>query len=257
MDTLKRRRFYSSIRLDELHEIMHKKQTQLTLGFNLKDEFTFDNFYPGKHPEILVELQKMARGERGEGEHTIFLCAMRGQGLSHLLQASCRAAHQHQKRSVYLPLNDLISLSPALLQGLENLSLICIDDVHLAAGIIHWEEAIFHLYNRVQEQGGRLLFAAHDLPKALHFKLPDLVSRFTWGILYQLHALSDDEKIHVLIKRAIHRGIVLSEEAAKYLLHHRSRHMGALFDVLDILDKASLAAKRRLTIPFIKEILQT
>ena len=119
-----------------------------------------------------------------------------------------------------------------------------------------WEEAIFHLYNRVKEAGGRLVMAAHDLPKAIRVQLPDLVSRFSWGVVYQLHSLVDEEKLAVLIQRAHHRGINLSEEVGRYILTHCPRHMGTLFAALDALDRASLAAQRRLTIPFVKEVLQ-
>jgi DnaA family protein len=74
--------------------------------------------------------------------------------------------------------------------------------------------------------------------------------------VYKLHALSDDEKLNCLMMRAKRRGIGLSEEVGKYILTHCPRHMGTLFTVLDALDKASLAAKRRLTIPFVKEVLE-
>jgi DnaA family protein len=135
-------------------------------------------------------------------------------------------------------------------------ALICLDDLHHIAGHLEWEEAIFHLYNRVDEARGCIIIGAKDLPKAIHIKLPDLVSRLSWAMIYKLHTLTDHDKLAVLTMRANRRGIHLSEEVAKYILTHCSRHMGALFNALDILDKASLAAQRRLTIPFVKEILQ-
>ena len=239
--------------INDTKSIMTNNLKQLTLGLNLKDDYTFKNFYPGNNGEILVSLQKAAIGE---GEKIIYLCALEGQGLSHLLQASCRFAHEHRLRCVYLPMKDLISLSPVLLQGMENIALICMDDIHLAAGLPHWEEAIFHLYNRTIDKGGRLIFSSRDVAKSLPFKLPDLASRLAWGMVYQLQALKDNEKLQVLKQRADFRGMTLTEEAGKYLLHRCSRQMGALFSTLDILDKASLSAKRRLTIPFIKEVLK-
>jgi DnaA-homolog protein len=232
---------------------MQKLLPQLTLGLSLKDEATFDNFYAGKNAEIVAELKKTASGQ---GERIIYLCGTRGQGCSHLLQASCHYAHQHQLSSVYLPLANLLSLSPEVLNGLESLALVCLDDLHLATGHPEWEEAIFHLYNRIYDAGGKIVIAAHDLPKAIHLGLPDLVSRLSWGIVDQLHPLADKEKLTVLMMRANRRGISLSEEVGKYILTHCPRHMGTLFAALDALDKASLAAQRRLTIPFVKEVLQ-
>ncbi len=226
---------------------------QFTLSLSSKDEATFDNFYLGKHAELVAELKKTAIGI---GARMIYLCGTRGQGCSHLLQASCHYAHQNQRTSVYLPLANLIALSPEVLNGFESLALVCIDDLEAVAGHAAWEEALFHLYNRVYDAGGTLILAAHDLPKAIHVNLPDLVSRLSWGMVYQLQPLSDEEKLAVLGMRANDRGICLSEEVSKYLLTHCPRHMGTLVAALDALDKASLSAQRRLTIPFVKEILQ-
>lgn len=231
---------------------MQNLLAQLTLGLSSQDEATFANFYLGKNAQIISELKKTSAGI---GERIIYVCGARGQGLSHLLQACCHEAHQHQIRSVYLPLANLASLSCEVLNGLE-LQLICIDDLEAIAGHAEWEEAIFHLFNRVYDAGGRIIMAAHDLPKSTRIQLPDLVSRLTWGIVYQLHDLSDEEKMSVLNMRAHLRGISLSEEVSKFILTHCPRHMGTLFAALDALDKASLAAQRRLTIPFVKEVLQ-
>jgi len=226
---------------------------QLTLSLTSKDEATFANFYAGKNAEMVNELQKAVKGQ---GERVIYLCGARGQGCSHLLQACCHYAHQLHHSSVYLPLANLMALTPEVMNGLETLDLVCIDDLDAIAGQSGWEEAIFHLYNRIYDAGGTIIIAAHDLPKAISIGLPDLVSRLSWGIVYPLHPLDDEEKLAVLIMRANRRGINLSEEVGKYILTHCPRHMGTLFAALDALDKASLAAQRRLTVPFVKEILQ-
>lgn len=225
---------------------------QLTLGLNLKDEATFANFYAGNNQEIVAALTQLASGQ---GEQTTYLCAKRGQGRSHLLQACCHAAYQHQLRSAYLPLEELITLAPEVLDGFESLDLVCIDDVHLIAGRADWEEAVFNLYNRLFDNGSKILIAADEIPKSSHIQLPDLVSRLSSGVVYQLHPLTDEEKLAALIMRAGRRGMSLSEEVGKFILTHCSRHMDALFVALDKLDNASLALQRRLTIPFVKEVL--
>src|SRR3990167_1265490 len=118
---------------------MSKLPSQLTLGLSLKDEATFDNFYSDNNAEIVSELKKISGGV---GERVIYLCGARVQGRSHLLQACCHYAHQKQLSSVYLPLSHLLSFSPEMLNGLETLSLVCLDDLHVIAGIPAWEEAI-------------------------------------------------------------------------------------------------------------------
>src|SRR3990167_4039547 len=109
--------------------VLFRMQTwspQLTLGLSLKDDARFSNFYDAKNKEIVDALKKMASGGQ---EKVIYLCGARGQGLSHLLQASCHHAEKYQLTSVYLPLANLLTLSPEILIGLESLNLICLDDM--------------------------------------------------------------------------------------------------------------------------------
>ncbi len=232
---------------------MHKLSTQLTLGLRLKDEATFANFHAANNAEIVAELKKTASGQ---GERIVYLRGTRGEGCTHLLQACCHYAYHHQLGSVYLPLANLLTFSPEVLNGLESLAVICLDDLQVVAGLPEWEEAIFHLYNRIYDTGGNIIISANEAPRSLQLGLPDLVSRLSWGIVYQLQPLADQEKLTILMMRAHHRGISLSEEVGKYILTHCPRHMATLFAALDALDKASLAAQRRLTIPFVKEVLQ-
>jgi DnaA family protein len=225
---------------------------QLTLGLSLKDEATFDNFYAANNAELIIALKQVVSGQ---GEQTTYLCGMRGQGRSHLLQACCHAASYYHLRSAYLPLEALISLTPEVLDGFESLDLVCLDDVNVIAGRSDWEEAVFNLYNRLFDKGSKVVIVADEIPKSIHLSLPDLVSRLASGVVYQLHPLTDEEKLAALVMRASRRGMSLSEEVGKFILTHCSRHMDALFVALDKLDNASLALQRRLTIPFVKEVL--
>lgn len=226
---------------------------QLTLGVGLKDEATFANFFPGKNTQLVQELKKSSYGE---GERIIYFYGLTGEGCTHLLQACCHESNQHRLTSVYIPLSGLPDFSPDIFEGLESLKLICIDDVHMMAGKPDWEEAFFHAYNRIRDAGGHLIMTANVAPKALSFTLPDVISRLSGGMVFQLQALDDHEKLHVLMMRAERRGMTLSEEVGKFILTHCPRHMSTLFAALDTLDKMSLAAQRKLTIPFVKAVLQ-
>lgn len=226
---------------------------QLTLSLSSTDEASFENFYSSANAGVVDQLQKAVRGQ---GEKVVYIYGQHGQGCSHLLQASCHFAHQHKTSSVYLPLSYLVTLSPEVLNGLETLSVICIDDIETIAGVPAWEEAIFHLYNRVYDAGGHIIIGAHASPKTLGIQLPDLVSRLAWGVVLSLHTVSDEEKLYILTMRAQERGIHLSDEVGRYIMTHCPRQMKTLFAALDMLDKASLAAQRKLTIPFVKEVLQ-
>lgn len=226
---------------------------QLTLGVGLKDDATFANFYPGHNEQLVTALNHAAHGH---GEKVIYFYGAGGQGCTHLLQACCHEAHQNRLRSVYIPLGNSNDISPEIFEGLESLSLVCVDDVHRIAGNPAWEEALFHAYNRIHDAGGRLIVTANVPPKALGLALPDVVSRLAWGVTFQLQPLSDAEKLQILIMRAERRGMTLSEEVGKFILNHCPRHMSTLFAALDALDKISLAAQRKLTIPFVKTVLQ-
>ena len=226
---------------------------QLTLGLSLQDEATFDNFCSGKNAEIVVQLKNAVAKQ---SDKVIYLCGNQDQGKSHLLQACCHYAQQLNLTSVYIPLANFAAFTPDILMGLEILDIVCLDDVHLIAGKKEWEEQLFHLYNRMVATSNSLIFSARDLPQEIQLSLPDLISRLSWGMVYPLYTLLDEEKLSILILRAKNRGMNLSEEVGKYILTHYPRRMSALFVALDKLDKASLAAQRRLTIPFIKEVLQ-
>jgi len=226
---------------------------QLTLGVGLKDEATFANFFPGKNTQLVTALKNTVQSD---GEHVIYFYGTGGQGCTHLLQACCHAAQQAQHSAVYVPLNHHTEFSPEIFEGLESLNLVCIDDVHRIAGKPVWEEALFHAYNRIHDAGGRLIVTANVAPKALGVMLPDMVSRLAWGVVFQLQPLSDAEKLETFIMRAERRGMMLNEEVGKFILTHCPRHMSTLFAALNALDKMSLAAQRKLTIPFVKEILQ-
>lgn len=226
---------------------------QLTLSVGLKDTATFSNYFSQQNAELLSALKKIASGE---GEKMIYFHGMGGLGRSHLSQACCHYANQFQLNTIYLPLANFLPYSPVIFEGLETLSLVCIDDFHVIAGRRDWEESFLYFYNRLLDSGGRLIITSKAAPKAISLILPDLASRLTAGVVYQLQALSDDEKLAVLIKRAALRGLLLSEEVARFILTHCPRHMTTLFAALETLDKASLANKRRPTIPFVKAVLE-
>lgn len=226
---------------------------QLTLGVGLKDEATFTNYFPGNNQQIVTELKKTAHGH---GERVIYFCGSGGEGRTHLLQACCHEATTQQRSSVYIPLENFPDFSPDIFQGLESLALVCIDDLHKIAGKPQWEEAFFHLYNRIHDAGGSLIVTANCVPKALGLALPDVVSRLVWGMMFQLQPLADQEKVQILMMRSHRRGMTLVEEVGRFILTHCPRHMTTLFAALDTLDKASLTAQRKLTIPFVKEVLQ-
>jgi len=229
------------------------QSSQLSLSIGLRDDATFANFLPADNAYLVDALQSQIRGC---GENFQYLYGGDDSGKSHLLQAVCHLADSLGLRSVYLPLEELALLSPDLLDGMEDLDLVCIDDLHLVAGRAKWETALFHFFNRMRDAGRYLIISADASPAQLGIKLPDLSSRLAWGVTLSLQNLTDEQKSDALKLRARERGLELTEDVIKYILHRGPRTLKELFDMLSHLDQASLMAKRRLTIPFVRETLR-
>jgi len=229
---------------------------QLSLGVSLNDDATFENFYTTEgsaNERVLFWLREQSGGR---GEAFIYLWGAPGAGLTHLLQAAGHSAQETGLAFQYLPLRDLSGFAPeALLEGLENLDYLCLDGLEAVVGRPDWEEALFHLYNRLRDRECRLLVAATQGPRELPVSLPDLRSRLMWGVTCQVQGLDDQGKQDALRQRARARGLELSAEVAQYILQRVPRDMNELFCYLERLDHASLAEQRRLTIPFVKKVL--
>lgn len=228
-------------------------QAQLPLNIQLRDEATFKNFYPGNNAQAVNAVIEVSQGQ---GESFLYLWGSEKVGKSHLLQAACHGSADLTRSAVYIPLSDIADLSFQVLQGLEKVSLVCLDDLQCLAGKPAWEEALFHLFNRIRAGQGKLLIAADCSPKQIDIQLPDLKSRLAWGVTYHLHDLSDEEKLAALQWRARCRGLELNKTVGKFLLSRCSRDIAELFQILEALDHASLAEQHRLTIPFVKQILK-
>jgi DnaA family protein len=143
-----------------------------------------------------------------------------------------------------------------MLDGLATRELICIDDVDEVAGAQDWDVAFFNLFNEMQETGGQLVVAARAAPRECGFALADLTSRMSRLPVFQLQALDEQQRAAALQLRARHRGLELPDETAAYMLRRSRRDMASLYELLDKLDLEALRAKRRLTIPFVRDVLQ-
>jgi DnaA family protein len=225
---------------------------QLALAIQLNDDRTLDDFYWSNN--LLLQQHLLNLLQTQNSHHLLYLWGIAGSGKSHLLQACCQALPHSE--TIYLPLQTLREFDPQILEGLETTPLICIDDIDAIVGLAHWEEALFHLYNRIRDdEKGKLLVSASAPPTQIPFKLADLQSRLSWGLVLQLNELEDEEKIKTLQARALKRGFELPTSVVQFLIHRCARNMHDLEKLLNELDKTSLAAQRKITIPFVKQAL--
>jgi DnaA family protein len=223
---------------------------QLTLGVRLKERATFASFLTARNGELVAHLRTLEAVPGG----ATWITGPETAGKSHLLQAVC-AATPPGRRAVYLPLESLLPFGPPALEGAAEVDVVCLDDVPSVAGDAAWEQCLFSLWQRVHERGATLVCAARANPQAVEFDLRDLQSRYASSAIYTVRELNDEEQCEALVLRAHLRGLELPSETARYLQHRYPRNMRTLCDIFDTLDDASFVAQRRLTVPFIKGIL--
>ncbi len=234
-----------------------KKVSQLTLSVQLPDDETFASFQSESNQMVVQQLKHFLDhvADENKAVHSLYLFGLTGVGKSHLLHASCAYTDNLGMTSLCLSFSELTQLSVDVLDGLENIDLVCLDDIQLIAGNKQWQQGVFDLYNRMVEQNKCLIITGDQSVGQLNISLPDLVSRLSWGLTEQLKPLSDKEKSFALQYRAQQRGLFMSDEVASFLINRLSRDMASLLAALEQLDQASIREQRRITIPFIKDVL--
>lgn len=223
--------------------------TQLALPLQLADHAVFASYLESGNEALVATLTRIAGDDEGHG---CWLWGASATGKTHLLQAVCEAAGD---RAAYMPLSSIAGFGPGILDGLSSRDLICIDDIDRVAGQPEWEVALFDLCNQIFDAGSQLLVSATSSPRECPMELADLRSRLARLPVFQIHALGENELVSALKLRSRHRGLELPDDTARYLLKRSRRDMASLYELLDTLDKEALRAKRRLTIPFVREVL--
>jgi DnaA family protein len=225
---------------------------QLPLPLHAKRHGGFSDFVVGPNAAAVEALRAAA----AEPDASVFLSGPESSGKTHLLNAACYAAREAGQSAFYLGLKRLPGRGEAALQGLEDMGLVCIDDLHRVAGLPAWEEALFHFINRLRQRRGRLLVASQLRLSALPLVLPDLLSRLGWGLRLELQPLEDQDKVAVMHSHAESLGIELPEDVVAYLLRYGQRTMGALLLSVGRLQHVAFTEKRRITVPLAKRVLE-
>ncbi|MEP6634190.1 MAG: DnaA regulatory inactivator Hda [Luteimonas sp.] len=187
----------------------------------------------------------------------VYVIGPSGAGKSHLLLAACAQCETLGRRAAYLPLVSAVGRLHDALQALDGYDLLALDGLDAIAGNREDEVALFDAHNRAHDAGGAMLYAAREVPDALPLTLPDLRSRLSQCARIVLHPLNDDGRRELLRRRAARRGLQLDDMALEWLLKRVDRDLASLTALLDRLDTASLAAQRRITVPFLRDTLGT
>lgn len=216
------------------------KQLALTLAASPAP--TLGNFVAGANAEVLAALHALAAG--GSSERMLLLWGAPGSGRSHLLRAVVAALAAAGRSSVF---------AAAAVPDIAEDGVLGIDDVQRLDGAS--QIALFNAFNRLKEGGGMLIATADAPPARLNLRA-DLQTRLASGLVYEVHALSDEDRRRAVADYAAARGFALPAEVADYLLARVPRDLATLRALVDTLDRVSLEQKRAVTVPLAREVLQ-
>lgn len=225
--------------------------SQLALPLKLQDHAVFESFHATGNDELFAFLTELTAEPHGPG---CFVWGTAASGKTHLLQAVCERVGD---QSIYVPLGEFRHADAAVLQGLADRHFVCLDDLQQVLGNPDWELALFELCNQISDNTGILIASADARPKECGIALADLESRLSKLPVFRCNELQEIERIKALKLRAGYRGLELPDDTASYLLSRSRRDMRSLYELLDRLDTEAMIAKRRLTIPFVRDVLQS
>ena len=220
---------------------------QLALDIAPSPPLTLDNFVPGRNAELLQTLSNILAGR--EQEHFVYLWGGVGCGRSHLLQGMAGICMRNQMSTAYFACDANTSFAAG-----SEADCVMVDDVDCLNAKA--QIGLFNLYNRIREEGDALLLVSGSAAPAQLTLREDLVTRLGWGLVYHVHELTDEEKIKAMKSHAASRGLDLPQEVCDYLLRHGRRDLPSLMATLGSLDSYSLANRRKVTVPLVRELLR-
>lgn len=218
---------------------------QLVLSLASAVSARFENFAAGRNAEAVGTLRALA----GESARCVqvYLWGAPGSGRSHLLGA-CEAAARDAGR----PSLRFSALRPA--EAIPERGLLLADDVDALDDAA--QVALFHALEVARDRSASWVATGSAPPARLGVR-PELAMRLAWGLVHEVHGLADTDKAHAMRVRAAALGLVLPDDVIDWLLRHTRRDLSALFGVIDALDALSLELKRPITLPLVREALQT
>ena len=224
---------------------------QLPLALRYPPDQRLDGFVAAP-PGALAQVGALATGRSGDW---LYLVGAPASGKTHLALSACAAAEGDGRRSAYLPLTAAAGRLREALDTLHDNPFIALDGLDAIAGSRDDELALFDFHNRARDTGIAVLYAARVAPEVLSLALPDLRSRLSQCTRIALSPLDDGGRREVLRLRARRRGLAIDEAAIDWLLRRVDRDLSSLTRLLDQLDRASLAEQRRITVPFLRQVL--
>ena len=221
---------------------------QIPLPVSISEYMTFESFHSSSNKVVIDSI-------KDDKNKLLWIAGLKGSGKTHILQATINYMDNGINRLLYLPMRESKDFTPDILDNLDQFDLVAIDDIENVIGDFSWEEQLLILYEELIHTKSRILISSSDTPQGLSFKLPDLASRFSLGLVDRLKPMNEEQMIEAISLHAKIRGFNLPQDVAKYLISRVPRDVSVLVDIIKLLDYESLSKQRKLTIPFIKTVL--
>ena len=221
---------------------------QIPLPVSISEYMTFETFHSSSNKVVIDSI-------KDDKNKLLWIAGLQGSGKTHILQATINYMDNGINRLLYLPMRESKDFTPDILDNLDQFDLVAIDDIENVIGDFSWEEQLLILYEELIHTKSKILISSSDTPQGLSFKLPDLASRFSLGLVDRLKPMNEEQMIEAISLHAKVRGFNLPQDVAKYLISRVPRDVSVLVDIIKLLDYESLSKQRKLTIPFIKTVL--
>ena len=225
---------------------------QIPFEFGNFQKIDFTSFIEGENQDLLDFLNTMTKKKKND---CLYIWGSQGTGKTHLLQAACKQADDMNSQVTYIPLKQHEEFDSEIFNGLGKLDLICVDDLEFISGNLEWQQRLTLLYNEIRDNNNSIIISSTSSPKNIKIELDDLKSRLVWGQVHKIKPPNDELKIEILKRKASERSFELSKSVAEFLIHRTDRDLNSLIKILDVIDHSSLAAKRKVTIPFVKKLI--
>lgn len=226
--------------------------SQIPFQFGNFEKNDLASFLPGKNQELIKLIDLISKKQ---AIHFLYLWGESGTGKTHLLQAACKQASETGMHVAYIPLEQNAELSVDILHDLGEMDLVCLDDLEFVIGEIEWQQGLVWLYNELRDNGNSIIISSNKSHKNIDLDVIDLKSRLNWDQVIQMKSPDDELKIEILKQHANARSFDLGDDIIDYLIRRVDRNLGSLMAVLDKIDHASLVEKRKITIPFVKDLI--
>lgn len=238
---------------------------QIALDLGCAPEASLENFIATGNENLLGVLSSVRQSLQSNPyqnllkpeQRMVHLWGESGSGRSHILKAMRSLAIDLSHESWVLrhdsSQDEWRQVSALISENPQSNALLCVDDVDSLDEFA--QGALFRIHNLIRESASQVLLTSSKVPPTNLKLRDDLRTRLAWGLVFQMHILSDNEKLNALEQVAQARGINLSSDVPPWLLRHFHRDMSSLMSLIDALDAYSLETKRAITLPLVKELL--